>query len=531
MYKLLLFALLLFSLFVKAQPAHIVALEEQVYQLNNALKYTESQKLLQEFLAQADRTNEDRYYANLFLSYTRKRLFDYDNALKHLDIALSFGEQTPQKDYFIANSQCQKALVYFDIQKYKQADSLMQILSKNKYEHLNAEYQSKIIMQEAYLLYLGKKYENAEKKYDQALELLRGSSPCDLPMIYTKKMELYDAMGDTTKLKKAYLMSLRYADSCKIVKYTIYTKEVFANVLLNQHGMNPLMGELDSLHKVYKEKEHLKELEDMEKRHAENLKEVELKSKQRQIFLLSIIAFGLLLALGVLIYFVWFIRKQRNIIQQNNAVNEHLIGIISHDIKEPLLGVSLLLKKMVIKDPLLQQVSNSLTQQIGSVNSLLNNLLNLKKLQKTANTIENCKVAPIVEQVIKEIHHHSEQKKLHIRNTLSPTTELPISAEKLHIILKNLLNNAIKFSFSDGEIQFMDISNGITIKDFGTGMSIENQNLLLHQVMKAESGTLNEKGNGMGLYLIGQLIQNSRVAIVFSSVLGVGTEVKICSKQ
>lgn len=529
MYRLLVVFCLLCS-FLKAQPQHILDLEEQVYNLNNALKYTESQKLLQNFLDQSNRTDEDRFYANLFFSHTYKRLYDYDNVLKYLDKALNCGIETSEKEYFISNIQCQKALVYFDIQKYQKADSLMQILSKNKYQHLNTEYQSKIMMQEAYLLYLNKIYTQAEKKYDQAIELLRGSSPCDLPMIYTKKMELYQAMGNQKKIDQAYKSSLFYADSCKIVKYTIYTKEVFANVLINHHGMSSLMGELDSLHRVYNEKEYLKNLKDLEKKYEENIKDIALSNKQRQVFLLSIIALGLVIVLGVVAYFLWFIRKQRDIISQNNTVNEHLIDIISHDIKEPLLGVSLLLKKLVIKDTLLQQASTSLEQQISSINNLLNNLLSIKKYQKATNVLENCQVVPVVEQVIKEAKYALEVKEIFIKNAISPTTELPISAEKLQIILRNILNNAIKFSYPKGEIHFINIPQGIALKDFGTGISAENQSQLLHQVVMAGSGTLHEKGNGMGLYLIGQLIKNSEIFISFSSTSEKGTIVSVYSK-
>ena len=531
MYKYFLFTLLFFVSGLYAQLPHIKVLEDSVYRLNNALKYPESHTLLQSFLEQPNRTNEDKYYANLYLSYTRKRLFDYDNVIKYLDVALSYGLETEKKDFFIANIQCQKALVYFDIQKYKQSDSLMQILSKNKYMHLDAEYQSKIMMQEAYILYLDKAYVAAEKKYDQAIILLRGSSPCDLPMIYTKKIELYDAMNDEAKINDAYKKALHYADSCKIVKYTIYAKEVFANALINQNGMEPLMRELDSLHRIYREKDRLKEIEEIERKYEASLKEVALRNKQRQILLLGILAVGLMLGLSVLGYFLWSIRNKNKIISHQNKVNEHLISAISHDIKEPLLGIVLLLKKLKASDQTLQQASENLEQQINSVNHLLNNLISFKRVRMAKPTLELCTVAPVVTQVIKEANQAIEQKNIRIINTISSSKELPITAEKLHVILKNLLNNALKFSHSNTEIHLTDLPDGIALKDFGIGISDDNQKQLLHQTVIPQSGTLNEKGNGMGLYLIGQLLGNSRITIQFASTLGEGTEVRILVKS
>ena len=105
-----------------------------------------------------------------------------------------------------------------------------------------------------------------------------------------------------------------------------------------------------------------------------------------------------------------------------------------------------------------------------------------------------------------------------------------IDADKIERVITNLVNNAIKFSYPKGEIHFINIPQGIALKDFGTGISAENQSQLLHQVVMAGSGTLHEKGNGMGLYLIGQLIKNSEIFISFSSTSEKGTIVSVYSK-
>lgn len=76
------------------------------------------------------------------------------------------------------------------------------------------------------------------------------------------------------------------------------------------------------------------------------------------------------LGLGALLYFYSVLKKQKNIIAQQNELNEHTIAILSHDIKEPLLGVKLQLKKLNKEDPFVAQASQSLENQINAVNSI-----------------------------------------------------------------------------------------------------------------------------------------------------------------
>lgn len=52
-------------------------LEQKVYRLNNELKYNESQALLLPVLQNKNFSAEDKYQAAILLSYTYKRVFDY----------------------------------------------------------------------------------------------------------------------------------------------------------------------------------------------------------------------------------------------------------------------------------------------------------------------------------------------------------------------------------------------------------------------------------------------------------------------
>ncbi len=260
------------------------------------------------------------------------------------------------------------------------------------------------------------------------------------------------------------------------------------------------------------------------------LKNVELSAQQKQNLYLGVFAVFLLGGLGTLSYFYTTLKKKNIIISQQNELNEQTISILSHDIKEPLLGVKLLLKKLNKDDPFVAQASQSLEGQINSVNGILTNLLKMKKaalVKKDKNATAN--VQSVVQNVIQELNVAIQSKALTIQNELAHDVMLPIAAEKLQIIVNNLLSNAIKYSFPNQTIRIFKEGKGISIQDFGVGLSPEQRTKLMLEVTASERGTNQERGNGLGLFLIGSLLQGEAIKVIFDSPEVGGTIAKVLS--
>lgn len=258
-----------------------------------------------------------------------------------------------------------------------------------------------------------------------------------------------------------------------------------------------------------------------------NLKNVELSAKHKQnlyLGLLSIVLFG---GLGTSLYFYSKLNKKNKIIAQQNELNEQTIAILSHDIKEPLLGVKLLLKKLNKSDPFVAQASQSLESQINAVNGILTNLLKVKKLALNKSSQTTANVQEVVHTVIQQLNFAIQSKNLSIENNISEKLMMPINAEKLQVIVHNLLSNAIKYSFQDQVIKIYEEKNGFAIQDFGIGLSEEQRSKLMREVTASQQGTKQERGNGMGLFLLGVMLQGEQIRLCFKSPEIGGTIVQI----
>jgi signal transduction histidine kinase len=105
---------------------------------------------------------------------------------------------------------------------------------------------------------------------------------------------------------------------------------------------------------------------------------------------------------------------------------------------------------------------------------------------------------------------------------------IKVDANHFTIILRNLLNNAIKFTPENGQIIIDSKSEKntttITIKDTGIGMSKEAiDKINRFKEHYTTLGTNNERGTGLGLILCKELIKKNKGYITVQSKVGEGS--------
>jgi DNA-binding CsgD family transcriptional regulator len=288
-------------------------LEDQVYAYNNQLSYKKSQALLLPILDDPDYTTDERYQAAVLLSYTYKRLGDYASTQQYLQTAGQLTAKTSQPDSNLAQIRAQQALAYFDVQEYAKSAGLMRALEQTRFRYIDRENKAKLEHQQGYLLFLAKRYPEAEATYDQAMTDLRATSPCDMPMILVKKMQLYAAMNDMDRALDALRESNRYADSCGIVKYRIYAYEELKGIYKSRNdpaGVAKTVTRLDSLNTAYAQVQHIAELHDQRETMERQKHSRQLATEQTWLTI-TLAGVGGLLLLAILLVVILYLYRAR----------------------------------------------------------------------------------------------------------------------------------------------------------------------------------------------------------------------------
>ncbi|MCC5930373.1 MAG: tetratricopeptide repeat-containing sensor histidine kinase [Cyclobacteriaceae bacterium] len=237
---------------------------------------------------------------------------------------------------------------------------------------------------------------------------------------------------------------------------------------------------------------------------------------QRNLLILSSLA--LLLIAGIIYRSFSKQKKAKQLLhlrskelEEANAVKSKLFSIIGHDLKGPIAGLYKLLElyqKGLLNQNEFEKVVPQLYKNVGSIMISLDNLLKwsmveMEMLEAKPGTIH---LKTAVAELSDFFSTLFEQKK--IKFIISIPHDILIFADVNHIsvILRNLLNNAIKYSYAGGEIEIAASDEGshikIMVRDTGMGMSDDElAQLFKKNISHSKAGTRGEKGTGLGLKL------------------------------
>ena len=233
------------------------------------------------------------------------------------------------------------------------------------------------------------------------------------------------------------------------------------------------------------------------------------------------------------------IREKEQQLEVSNATKDQLFAIISHDLRKPALsfrGIGkkinyLLQKKEFIR---LQQLGTSLEQSALNLNKLLDNLLKWALSQKKAlkSTSQAYALRPIFDDIIALFQPVIEEKEIIIHIDVPPEITLIGDRDIVTTILRNLMDNSIKFTPLGKQIRVVAKSTGTTvtctIKDAGVGMTTDQiEKIFQLDNTKSQQGTEGEKGVGLGMVLVKELVATQKGSIEISSELNKGTLIEL----
>jgi signal transduction histidine kinase len=168
---------------------------------------------------------------------------------------------------------------------------------------------------------------------------------------------------------------------------------------------------------------------------------------------------------------------------------------------------------------------------------MMENLLNWasSQMQGFEPVMEMVDLQPIVVDCINGILPSLQKKQIEIDNKIVNALTVYGDKNMIELVVRNLLNNALKFSNKQGLIEVYTTveANGIcalSISDKGLGLSQEKLDLINSNKVRSISsslGTNKEKGTGLGLMLCKHFALLMKGSIRASSTKDQGTIVQL----
>ncbi|MEP2023026.1 MAG: ATP-binding protein [Reichenbachiella sp.] len=238
------------------------------------------------------------------------------------------------------------------------------------------------------------------------------------------------------------------------------------------------------------------------------------------------------------------IEAQTEYLKDLNNAKDKFFNIIAHDLRSPLHSLKGLSSIMIdgidhLSNEDIKKLSLGLQTTVDNAINLTDNLIEWARIQ--IQEFETRKEEVVLDDVLNSVWHlyryQAEKKNIKLCNIKKSKVNAFGDKNQITFIVRNLLNNAIKFTPEGGMVE-MEVSKtsnnrvNILVKDNGVGMSKEEIADLLTQMEKSSTtGTAGEKGTGMGLKLCFEFAKLNGGKIEVESIPNQATEFSLVLKE
>lgn len=421
-------------------------------------------------------------------------------------------------------------------------------------------------------------YDSAVVKYEHSLEMAREQG-----------VKSFEA-GVLHRLGNAYLLAGKLGEAEELLLYSVKFCEEngFLEELTESHRhlaeLYEKTGNIElafahqsqyvKLHTQIQGKSNLDRLTLLQNMFQSNLRESELEflkaQNENQAFRLAssrryIIFFAITAALvGVLGMRMYLLNKsvrsinadllayQRKIEEQNlalekqslelqgmNETKNKLFSILGHDMRGPIAQVKSVVDMLLaghLEKEEFEELLQVLNKDIDSVNFTLSNTLKWSMSQMAGFRVNPVcfELGAVVANSLQLLQASFANKRLTVFNQMEPEVEVFADQDLIEVVVRNILNNAVKFSnvgdsvtiFSEREDKWIHWC----VLDQGVGMTEEQIQGILsdsYSLVKSRPGTNSEKGSGLGLQLVKEFTRKCGGEIFIESYPGHGTKIRI----
>ena len=551
----------------------IVGLSWELWQ---QYKYKECIEQSMYLIFESEKTNNYyySYQGHTLLGYSYEDLQDTIRALKHYNYVLEFAEKMGN-DTLVLNSYNNLGNIYSENKNtvQKGIDYYNKIINLAKEKGIVEEILTPTI-NIAWTYLDNKEYDQAWKYLEEAVNSYSVIKAEDKDNSTTAQLDVllgryYIGVGQTPKAKQYFESAIKIVERDSLFLIGVDVYEHYSKLLYSQGDFKKAYdtrAKYDKFKSKIFQKERLEQIQvasakfdvgeyqrDLEVARKEQLYKDGLIEKSQERMYVMIIASIVLIVIIILVYRINLSR--RTLINELSEKNLELIAAkeeaerltilktkffstISHELRTPLYGV-IGLTSILMDDESLKKHEEDLKSLKFSADyllALINDVLQMNKMESNLLDLEPMpfNLNELMQSIVKSFEFTRLQNKNTIHLELCQEANSNLIGDKVRLsqVLMNLVGNAMKFT-ERGDIwiktKLMEATEKTSkiyfeIKDSGTGISKNNQELIFEEFSQLKSDNYNYQGTGLGLPIVKKLLGLFNSNINLKSKEGEGSE-------
>ena len=219
-----------------------------------------------------------------------------------------------------------------------------------------------------------------------------------------------------------------------------------------------------------------------------------------------------------------------------STIQDEFIATVSHELRTPLTSIrgfsqTLLASWDKIDDENKKKFIKIIEEQSNRLIHLVENVLSVSKMNASSEVLKKVDVNEVIKRIIPMFTEQYKTRKF-VQKLNSNLPPARLDEDKFQQILTNLIDNAAKYS-TDGKTVTIStelVENFVEMKitDEGVGIKKEDFDKVFKKFSRLENHlTSTTQGNGLGLYITKQLVENMGGQISFTSEINKGTTFRV----
>lgn len=218
-----------------------------------------------------------------------------------------------------------------------------------------------------------------------------------------------------------------------------------------------------------------------------------------------------------------------------NEYQKQFLANVSHDFRSPLTsikGYTEAIADGTIPPEMQTKYFDIILSEVDRLHKLTNNLLELNQFEHNGMIMEisTFDINAIIKETVETFETQCAEKQISV-DLILDTPEIMVDADlpKIQRVIQNLLDNAIKFSKPNSNIEIHASEKQhkcfISVKDHGIGIPKEDLNKIWTRFYKGDTSRgKNKTGTGLGLSITKEIMKAHGENINVISTEGAGTE-------
>ena len=196
---------------------------------------------------------------------------------------------------------------------------------------------------------------------------------------------------------------------------------------------------------------------------------------------------------------------------------QEFVSNVSHELKTPITSIKVLADSLLMQEDapveLYREFLVDITDEIERENKIINDLLSLVKLDKTAGdmNISAININELLEQILKRLRPIAKKQNIEMIYESFRPVIAEVDEVKLSLAISNLIENAIKYNIEEGWVRVSLNADHkyffVKVSDSGIGIPESEQDFIFERFYRVDKARSRETGGtGLGLAITKNVI-------------------------